>query len=75
MSSSLHPLVRTAVPGPRSRALAERLRAVESRDVTCLVPEPPIFWERALGANVWDADGNRFLDLSGAFAVANVGHA
>jgi 4-aminobutyrate aminotransferase-like enzyme len=72
---SLPPEIRTPVPGPRSRALAERLRAVESRDVTCLVPEPPIFWERAQGANVWDADGNRFLDLGGAFAVANVGHA
>jgi 4-aminobutyrate aminotransferase-like enzyme len=69
------PKLKTAVPGPRSRALAERLRAVESRDVTCLVPEPPIFWDRAAGANVWDVDGNRFLDLGGAFAVANVGHA
>lgn len=74
-SATLPPKLTTEVPGPRSRALAERLRAVESRNVTCLVPEPPIFWERAAGANVWDADGNRFLDLGGAFAVANVGHA
>ncbi|MGH0037761.1 MAG: aspartate aminotransferase family protein [Myxococcota bacterium] len=65
----------TAVPGPRSRALARRLARVESRNVTCLVPDAPIFWERAHGANVWDADGNRFVDLSGAFGVANVGHA
>ena len=69
------PALVTAVPGPRSRALAERLRAVESRNVTCLAPEPPIFWERASGVRVWDVDGNRFLDLGGAFAVANVGHA
>jgi 4-aminobutyrate aminotransferase/(S)-3-amino-2-methylpropionate transaminase len=73
--ATLAPALVTEVPGPRSRALAERLRAVESRDVTCLSPEPPIFWERAAGANVWDVDGNRFLDLGGAFAVANVGHA
>jgi len=72
---TLPPALVTEVPGPRSRALAERLRAVESRNVTCLAPEPPIFWERAAGANVWDVDGNRFLDLGGAFAVANVGHA
>ena len=44
---TLPPELRTPVPGPRSRALAERLREVESRDVTCLAPEPPIFWERA----------------------------
>lgn len=72
---TLLPEIRTAVPGPRSRALAARLAAVESRNVTCLVPEPPICWERAAGANVWDADGNRFVDLGGGFGVANAGHA
>jgi 4-aminobutyrate aminotransferase-like enzyme len=72
---TLPPHIVTAVPGPRSRALAERLAAVESRNVTALVPEPPIFWERAEGANVWDADGNRYVDLGAAFGVANVGHA
>jgi len=72
---TLPPELATEVPGPRSRALAARLRAVESRNVTCLAPEPPIFWERASGANVWDVDGNRYVDLGGAFAVANAGHA
>jgi 4-aminobutyrate aminotransferase/(S)-3-amino-2-methylpropionate transaminase len=35
----------------------------------------PIAWARAAGANVWDADGNRFVDLGAGFGVANVGHA
>jgi len=65
----------TEVPGPRSCALAERLGTVESRNVTHLGPPVPIFWARASGSNVWDVDGNRFLDLGGAFGVANVGHA
>jgi len=65
----------TAVPGPRSRALAKRLAAVESRNVTCQQPVPPIFWERARASNVWDADGNRFVDLGAGFGVAAVGHA
>ena len=64
----------TAVPGPRSEELAARLARVESRNVTCLAPIGPIFWERASGANVWDVDGNRFVDLGGGFGVANVGH-
>ncbi len=72
---TLLPEMRTDVPGPRSRALAARLAAVESRNVTCLVPDPPICWERGAGANVWDADGNRFVDLGGGFGVANAGHA
>ena len=64
----------TAIPGPRSLALAKRLRAAESRNVTYLDAEFPVFWERAEGTNVWDADGNRFLDLTAAFAVAGLGH-
>jgi len=65
----------TSVPGPRSRALGTRLAQVESRNVTCLAPTSPIFWDRAEGSNVWDVDGNRFVDLGAAFGVANAGHA
>jgi 4-aminobutyrate aminotransferase/(S)-3-amino-2-methylpropionate transaminase len=68
------PALLTAVPGARSRALAARLGRVESRNVTCLEPEPPIFWARAHASNVWDADGNRFVDLGAGFGVTNVGH-
>jgi 4-aminobutyrate aminotransferase/(S)-3-amino-2-methylpropionate transaminase len=75
VSASLPPLLVTEVPGPRSRAWAERLARVESRNVTALAPEVPIFWERAAGSNVWDADGNRFVDLGAGFGVANAGHA
>lgn len=75
MSASLPPLLVTEVPGPRSRAWAERLARVESRNVTALAPDVPIFWERAAGSNVWDADGNRFVDLGAGFGVANAGHA
>lgn len=42
--------------------------------MTCLAPSPPIFWERASGVNVWDVDGNRFVDLTAAFGVATTGH-
>ena len=30
-------------------------------------------WVRAEGAHLWDADGNRFLDLLGGFGMFNVG--
>ncbi len=62
------------IPGPRSRELAARLRRVESRNVTFTAQDWPVFWERADGVNVWDADGNRFLDLTSAFGVAAAGH-
>ncbi len=68
------PQLATKVPGPASHALAARLARVESQDVTALDPIP-IFWERASGSNLWDVDGNRYVDLTAAFGVANVGHA
>ena len=71
--ATLPPALVTPIPGPRSLALAARLAEVESPGVTCLSPAP-IFWQRAAGANVWDADGNRYVDLGGGFGVANAGH-
>ena len=68
------PELRTEIPGPRSRELAARLRRVESRNVTMLTEGWPVFWERAEGVNVWDADGNRFLDFTAGFGVAGLGH-
>ena len=68
------PEILTSIPGPHSRELAEKLRRYESRNVTFLADDFPIFWERAVGMNVWDADGNRFLDLTSAFGVSSLGH-
>jgi 4-aminobutyrate aminotransferase/(S)-3-amino-2-methylpropionate transaminase len=68
------PRVVTAIPGPRSCELAKRLERVECPEVTALA-SPPIFWERASGANVWDVDGNRYVDLLAGFGVAPLGYA
>lgn len=64
----------TPIPGPQSLALAATLGRFESRNVTCLADDFPVFWWRAAGTNVWDEDGNRFLDLTSAFGVATLGH-
>lgn len=64
----------TAIPGPRSQALAEELRKYECQNVTYVAGDWPIFWERASGSIVWDVDGNRFIDMTSAFGVAGLGH-
>lgn len=69
------PEILTEIPGPGSRSMAERLRAVESPDATCLVDNFPVFWSRAQGSHVWDVDGNRYLDLVAGFGAAALGHA
>jgi 4-aminobutyrate aminotransferase-like enzyme len=65
-----------------SRELAARLARVEAPTVTDLGANradpgdaSPIFWTEARGAQVVDADGNRYLDLTGAFGVSLAGHA
>jgi 4-aminobutyrate aminotransferase-like enzyme len=68
------PEIVTPIPGRRSLDLGVLLAKYENRNVTYLGSEFPVFWERAEGANVWDVDGNRFLDLTAGFAVAAHGH-
>jgi 4-aminobutyrate aminotransferase-like enzyme len=68
------PALITPIPGPASRELALRLRRVESRNITAVDPQPPIFWQEARGANVRDVDGNVYVDLTSGFGVANAGH-
>jgi len=68
------PLLRTPVPGPASRAWLLRLRAVESANVTAIDEAFPVVWSAARGGAVRDADGNVYVDATGAFGVALLGH-
>jgi 4-aminobutyrate aminotransferase-like enzyme len=72
--SNQPPRIRVRPPGPVSSRLARRLTGVESRNVTFIAEDFPIFWEKARGSNVWDADGNRYVDLTAGFGVAVAGH-
>jgi 4-aminobutyrate aminotransferase / (S)-3-amino-2-methylpropionate transaminase / 5-aminovalerate transaminase len=81
---SLLPRLVAPVPGPRSVAWVEQLSQAECPALTLRrarrqervgAPEDPIVWARARGANVEDADGNVFVDLSAGFGAASVGHA
>jgi 4-aminobutyrate aminotransferase-like enzyme len=62
------------VPGPRSRELNALVSQFEAPGVTYIAGDYPIAWTSAHGALVTDADGNRYLDLTGAFSVAALGH-
>jgi 4-aminobutyrate aminotransferase/(S)-3-amino-2-methylpropionate transaminase len=64
--------IRTEIPGPRSRAIAEREARVIARP---LLVHLPIFAERAENATITDVDGNVFVDFAGGVGVVNAGHA
>lgn len=49
---------------------ARRVAAVP-RGVSTMLP---VFAARAQGAEMWDAEGNRYIDFAGGIAVLNTGH-
>ena len=77
------PAIRKPVPAAAGRAWIERLAASECPALTTRrkrreeqtgASHDPIVWVEAQGANVLDADGNRYVDLTSGFGVAFVGH-
>jgi 4-aminobutyrate aminotransferase-like enzyme len=62
------------IPGLQTIGLRPELQMHESRNVTYIAADFPVFWESASGATVTDVDGNRYIDLTAAFGVANAGH-
>src|SRR5215467_5593998 len=64
-------LLKTEVPGPKSRALAGRREAAVPRGLSHATP---IYVARAQDAWLEDVDGNRFLDFAGGIGCINTGH-
>lgn len=77
------PAIEHPIPGAAGRAWVERLAATECPALTTRrkrrqeqtgASHDPIVWVEALGSNVVDADGNRYVDLTSGFGVALIGH-
>jgi len=65
------PLIRTALPGPKAKAIIERDGKVVSPSYT---RGYPFVMARGSGAMVEDVDGNLFLDCAAGIAVNSTGH-
>lgn len=59
------------LPGPKARALIKRDSAVISPSYP---RDYPFAMDHGKGVEVWDVDGNRFLDFMAGIAVASTGH-
>ena len=57
--------------GPRARSIIERDHASLSPSYT---RDYPLVIDKALGSEVWDVDGRRYIDFMAGIAVMNVGH-
>ena len=65
------PHIRTELPGPKAAAVLARDAAVTSPSYP---RDYPFVMDHGRGAEVWDADGNRFLDFAAGIAVCSTGH-
>lgn len=65
------PHIRTPLPGPKAQALIARDAAVVSPSYP---RDYPFAMSHGRGAEVWDVDGNRFLDFAAGIAVCSTGH-
>jgi len=65
------PHIRTELPGPNARALLARDASVTSPSYP---RDYPFVMDHGRGAEVWDVDGNRFLDFAAGIAVCSTGH-
>jgi 4-aminobutyrate aminotransferase len=66
------PHVRIELPGPRARTILERDARVTSPSYP---RDSPLVISHGKGVEVWDVDGNRFLDFAAGIAVCSTGHA
>jgi 4-aminobutyrate aminotransferase / (S)-3-amino-2-methylpropionate transaminase / 5-aminovalerate transaminase len=64
-------VLRTEVPGPRSREVLDRLAAAVASPLAITFP---VVAETARGATITDLDGNTFIDFAGGVGCLNVGH-
>jgi 4-aminobutyrate aminotransferase/(S)-3-amino-2-methylpropionate transaminase len=64
-------LLRTEIPGPRSRELQARKSAAVSAGVGTTLP---VYIERAGGGVLVDVDGNQLIDFGSGIAVTSVGN-
>ncbi|HWJ34110.1 MAG TPA: acetyl ornithine aminotransferase family protein [Steroidobacteraceae bacterium] len=63
--------IKTELPGPRARELLARDALVVSPSYP---RDYPFVMSHGKGAEVWDVDGNRFLDFAAGIAVCSTGH-
>jgi len=61
----------TQLPGPKAKAIIERDQKVISPSYP---RDYPFVMDHGNGTQVWDVDGNRFLDFAAGIAVTSTGH-
>src|SRR4051812_11478759 len=74
LSATEVPIIRTEIPGPRSRGIRAKEEAHASPGLSALATLSSLAMEEGKGALVRDADGNVYIDFSSGTVVSVTGH-
>lgn len=71
MNQEAHKVKSPSLPGPKAKQIISRDSAVVSPSYPRV---GPFVMDHGLGSEVWDVDGNRFIDFMSGIAVCTTGH-
>ena len=63
--------IKTAIPTPGTKKILNEIFKRESRSMH---GQLPIIWNKAIDYNVYDINGNKWIDFTSTIFVTNVGH-
>ena len=66
-----HRRIQTSIPSPGTKEILLELESYESRSMQ---GQMPIVWDRAEDFNIYDKNGNKWIDFTSTIFVVNVGH-
>ena len=64
-------VIKTPIPAPEAVEIIKEMRRYEPISMS---GQPPVIWDKAIGYNVYDKWGNKWIDFSSGVVVANAGH-
>ena len=64
-------IIKTKIPTHNTLKVLKNLREFEGKNA---IEQLPVVWEKAVGSNIFDKDGNKWIDFTSSIFVNNCGH-
>ena len=64
-------IIKTKSPTHNTLKVLKNLREFEGKNA---IEQLPVVWEKAVGSNIFDKDGNKWIDFTSSIFVNNCGH-
>lgn len=67
--------IKTTIPSPSFVKVFSKLSKYEPKSLLAMIGKMPVLWDKAVDFQVFDKDGNCWIDFTSTIFVANTGHA